>query len=70
VKNQNLVFKINRAKWTRGVAQAIKYLLCKSKALSSNPPQSYQNNINEIKVKSKSIQLLKENIREYVSALE
>jgi hypothetical protein len=28
--------KITRAKWTRGVAQKVKYLLCKHKALSSN----------------------------------
>jgi hypothetical protein len=29
--------KIMRAKWTRGVAQATEYLLCKHKVLSLNP---------------------------------
>jgi hypothetical protein len=29
--------KITRAKWAGGVAQSIEYLLCKCKALSSNP---------------------------------
>jgi hypothetical protein len=29
--------KITRVKWTGGVAQAIECLLCKGKALSSNP---------------------------------
>jgi hypothetical protein len=37
----DLISKITRAKWTKGVAQAVedqlfKYLLCKLKALSSN----------------------------------
>jgi hypothetical protein len=30
------VSKITRAKWTEGVAQAVKHLLCKCEALSSN----------------------------------
>jgi hypothetical protein len=29
--------KITRAKWTAGVAQGVECLLCKCKALSSNP---------------------------------
>jgi hypothetical protein len=31
------ISKITRAKWTRGVAQVVHGLLCKCKALSSNP---------------------------------
>jgi hypothetical protein len=39
---QNLISKISRAKWTRGVAQVVKRLLfecllCKYEALSPNP---------------------------------
>jgi hypothetical protein len=39
---KDFVSKISRAKWTGGVAQAVKHLLyesllCKNKALSSNP---------------------------------
>jgi hypothetical protein len=34
--------KVTRAKWTRGVAQAVEHLLCKCKALSSTtvPPKN------------------------------
>jgi hypothetical protein len=35
--SQDPIFKITRAKWTGGVAQAVECLLCKLKALSSNP---------------------------------
>jgi hypothetical protein len=31
------ISKITRAKWTRGMALAVKYLLCKHETLSSNP---------------------------------
>jgi hypothetical protein len=31
------ISKISRAKWTGGVAQAVECLLCKHKALNSNP---------------------------------
>jgi hypothetical protein len=31
------ISKITRAKWTGGVAQVVELLLCKHKALSSNP---------------------------------
>jgi hypothetical protein len=31
------ISKITRAKWTRGVAQALEYLICKHETLSSNP---------------------------------
>jgi hypothetical protein len=31
------ISEITRAKWNRGVAQAVEHLLCKSEALSSNP---------------------------------
>jgi hypothetical protein len=34
--SQNPFSKIIRAKWTGGVAQAVVYLLCNCKALSSN----------------------------------
>jgi hypothetical protein len=37
---ETLISIITRAKWTRGVAQAVKYLLCKLEALSSNPSPS------------------------------
>jgi hypothetical protein len=32
-----LSLKVSRAKWTRGVTQAVEHLLCKWEALSSNP---------------------------------
>jgi hypothetical protein len=35
--SQDLISKITKAKWTAGVPQAVKHLLCKHKALSSNP---------------------------------
>jgi hypothetical protein len=35
--SQDPMSKITTAKWTGGVAQAIKHLFCKRKALSSNP---------------------------------
>jgi hypothetical protein len=31
------IFKITRAKWTGGLAQVVQHLICKCKALSSNP---------------------------------
>jgi hypothetical protein len=34
--SRDSIFKITRAKWTGGVAQAVELLLCKSEALSSN----------------------------------
>jgi hypothetical protein len=34
---QDPIFKITRTKWTRGVAEVTEHLLCKHKALSSNP---------------------------------
>jgi hypothetical protein len=34
---KNLTSKITRAKWTKGVAQAVQCLLCKYEALSSKP---------------------------------
>jgi hypothetical protein len=40
-KKRDLISKITRAKWTGGVVQAVEHLLCKPKALSSNPsPQT------------------------------
>jgi hypothetical protein len=50
--SQDPISKITRAKWTGGVTQAVELLLCKSKALSSNP--SYQNNK---KIKNKKVSL-------------
>jgi hypothetical protein len=35
--SQDSISKITRAKWTRGVAQATKHLICKCETLSSNP---------------------------------
>jgi hypothetical protein len=35
--SQDLISKITRAKWTRGVAHAVECLLWKFKALNSNP---------------------------------
>jgi hypothetical protein len=35
--SQDPISKITREKWTGGVAQAVEYLYCKHKALSSNP---------------------------------
>jgi hypothetical protein len=35
--SQDPVSKRTRAKWTGDVAQAVEHLLCKRKALSSNP---------------------------------
>jgi hypothetical protein len=35
--SQDLISKINRAKWTGSVIQATECLLCKNEALSSNP---------------------------------
>jgi hypothetical protein len=32
-----IIFKITRVKWTGGVAQVVEFLLCKGKALNSNP---------------------------------
>jgi hypothetical protein len=34
---QDPISKITKAKWTGGVTQAVESLLCKCKALSSNP---------------------------------
>jgi hypothetical protein len=43
--------KLTRAKWTGGVVQAAKRLLCKLEALSSNPnPTKRKNLINVISV--------------------
>jgi hypothetical protein len=33
------IFKITRAKWTEGMAQAVEQLLCKCEALSPNTHQ-------------------------------
>jgi hypothetical protein len=33
--------QITRAKWTGDVAQAVEYIVCKHKALSSNPSLTY-----------------------------
>jgi hypothetical protein len=38
--SQDPISKITRAKWTGGLAQAVEHLLCKCKALSSNPVPS------------------------------
>jgi hypothetical protein len=38
--SQDRIFKISRAKWTGGVAQAVESQLCKCEALSSNPVSS------------------------------
>jgi hypothetical protein len=38
------ISKITRAKWTGGVAQAVERLLCKCKALSSNPGPTKNSN--------------------------
>jgi hypothetical protein len=35
--SQDPVSKIARAKWTGGVAQVVKHLLCKCEVLTSNP---------------------------------
>jgi hypothetical protein len=40
---QDPISKIARAKWTRDVAQIVKCLLCKCKALSSNPSLTEKN---------------------------
>jgi hypothetical protein len=37
IVHETTIFKIIRAKWTGDVAQEIEHLLCKLKALSSNP---------------------------------
>jgi hypothetical protein len=31
------ISKVTRVKWTRGLAQAVEFLLCRSKTVSSNP---------------------------------
>jgi hypothetical protein len=35
--SQDPISKISRAKWIESVAQGLEHLLCKHKALSSNP---------------------------------
>jgi hypothetical protein len=35
--SQDPIFKITRAKWTRDVARVVECLLCKGKALNTNP---------------------------------
>jgi hypothetical protein len=37
IVNETPISKITRAEWTGGTAQAVEHLLCKYKALSSNP---------------------------------
>jgi hypothetical protein len=41
---ETFIFKINRAKWTGGVAQAKECLVCELKALSSNPSPTKKKN--------------------------
>jgi hypothetical protein len=38
----------NRAKWTGSVTQAVKYLLCKCKALTSNSSATHEKIISNI----------------------
>jgi hypothetical protein len=44
--SQDPISKITRAKWTEGVIQAVKCLLCKHEALSSNPNPTKKKKIN------------------------